>query len=498
MFCTFCYCLVGQKEYQYDNDRKKLEGGFILGIFEEMIKVGQTMGFSMDGCANDMEKIIETQGVDGETKSDNISDMVIKNLWGNSLFEDVVSEANDQASSYFYLRPHAVSLKRKLWSYLTSLINRWNGECIVMGDFNEVGRKEDRWGTAFNVFGTRFFNQFISSAGLVEIQLEGYNFTWAHPSASKMSKLDRFLVSDGLLSIFPHLSAVCLDRHLFDHRPILLREVNVDYGATPFRFFHSWIDFPGFDLMVKQKWESITLYDKNGMIRFKKKLQFLKKEIRAWIADHKKRQTSNTHILKSKLSDIDKSLDKGDNASNLMELREEIVNQLQDVQNTSTRDFIQKVKIQWAVEGDENSKFFHEEFRNHFAFRFNDPGPRSGFINYVFPNQLNADQVSELEKPISKEEIRLAVRGCGENKSPGPDGFTFEFFLLVSPISCPICLAGLEDLDHLLFRCNMAAEVLRAVCKWWNLAWSPLDSYSTWLSWFSSIRMLSQLKSVLE
>ncbi|GKD61457.1 hypothetical protein Tco_1298966 [Tanacetum coccineum] len=74
------------------------------------------------------------------------------------------------------------------------------------------------------------------------------------------------------------------------------------------------------------------------MIRFKKKLQFLKEEIRAYIADHKKRQTCNTHLLKSKLSDIDKSLDKGDNAPNLMELREEIVNQLQNVQNTSTRN----------------------------------------------------------------------------------------------------------------------------------------------------------------
>ncbi|GKB19877.1 RNA-directed DNA polymerase, eukaryota, partial [Tanacetum coccineum] len=224
----------------FDNDRKKLEGGSILGILEEMIKVGQTMGFSMDGCANDMEKIIGTQGVDGETKSDNISDMAIKNLWGNSLFEDVVSEANGNSGGilcvwdprFFHkdhhiisdnfialygtwspnqtklllisvYAPQAVSLKRILWSYLTSLINRWNGECIVMGDFNEVRRKEDRWGTSFNVFGTRVFNQFISSAGLVEIQLEGYNFTWAHPSASKMSKLDRFLVSDGLLSIFP-------------------------------------------------------------------------------------------------------------------------------------------------------------------------------------------------------------------------------------------------------------------------------------------------------
>nr|GFC21640.1 RNA-directed DNA polymerase, eukaryota [Tanacetum cinerariifolium] len=216
---------------------------------------------------------------------------------------------------------------------------------------------------------------------------------------------------------------VCLDRHLSDHRIILLRKVDVDYGATPFRFFHSWIDFPGFDLMLKQKWESITLYDKNGMIRFKKKLQFLKKEIRAWIADHKKRQTSNTHILKSiksKLSDIDKSLDKGDNASNLMELREEIVNQ----KRASLAVKGVMINGEWV---DEPNRV-KEEFCNHFAFRFNDPGPRSGFINHVFPNQLNADQVSELEKPISKEEIRLAVRECGENKSPGPDGFTFEFF----------------------------------------------------------------------
>nr|GFB89866.1 RNA-directed DNA polymerase, eukaryota [Tanacetum cinerariifolium] len=27
---------------------------------------------------------------------------------------------------------------------------------------------------------------------------------------------------------------VCLDRHLSDHRPIILREVNVDFGPIPF------------------------------------------------------------------------------------------------------------------------------------------------------------------------------------------------------------------------------------------------------------------------
>nr|GEX67287.1 hypothetical protein [Tanacetum cinerariifolium] len=45
-----------------NNVIKLKEGGFILEILEEMITVGQTMGFSMEGCTKDMEKIIGTQG----------------------------------------------------------------------------------------------------------------------------------------------------------------------------------------------------------------------------------------------------------------------------------------------------------------------------------------------------------------------------------------------------------------------------------------------------
>nr|GFC56670.1 RNA-directed DNA polymerase, eukaryota [Tanacetum cinerariifolium] len=41
---------------------KLKEGGSILDILDEMIKVGQTMGFSMHGCTKDMEGIIGAQG----------------------------------------------------------------------------------------------------------------------------------------------------------------------------------------------------------------------------------------------------------------------------------------------------------------------------------------------------------------------------------------------------------------------------------------------------
>nr|GEU40309.1 RNA-directed DNA polymerase, eukaryota [Tanacetum cinerariifolium] len=42
---------------------KHKTGGSILVVLDEMIKVGQTMGFTMDRCANDLEKIIGSQGV---------------------------------------------------------------------------------------------------------------------------------------------------------------------------------------------------------------------------------------------------------------------------------------------------------------------------------------------------------------------------------------------------------------------------------------------------
>ncbi|GJS34700.1 RNA-directed DNA polymerase, eukaryota [Tanacetum coccineum] len=137
-------------------------------------------------------------------------------------------------------------------SYLASLISQWDGESIVMGNFNEVRSVEERWGSTFNALGASVFNDFITNSGLSEVQLEGYSFTWTHPLASKMSKLDRFLVTEGLLSSFPNISAICLDRHLSDHRPILLREIYTDFGATPFysnqmdylmKFYEFWVRF---------------------------------------------------------------------------------------------------------------------------------------------------------------------------------------------------------------------------------------------------------------
>ncbi|GJV97810.1 RNA-directed DNA polymerase, eukaryota [Tanacetum coccineum] len=370
------------------NDQNRREGGSILELLEGMLKVGQTMGFSMDGVRNDMEKITGAQGDQMETKMDSISDMDVKILWGNTNFDFSFSEAvgnsGDEAYVDFCLRPPK--------------LDHINACC---------------------------------------------GLTW-----------DRLLIV-GL------------------ERPLL------------------W----GFDQFVNHTWSSISLSDSNGMIRFKKKLQILKKEIRVFVADQKKKKESRVNDLKDKLSEIDKVLDQGGVSDDILLARTECKNALLESKAADSRDYLQKAKIQWAVEGDENSKFFHgivnrkranltvkgimidgdwvdepsrvkSEFRNYFADRFQDPGNCNGKINFTFPNRLSLDQVADLENPITRDEIRKAVWGCGENKSPGPDGFTFEFFRKFWQVVGPdFCTAVEWFFDHAAFPIGCNSSFIALIPK---------------------------------
>ena len=46
---------------------------------------------------------------------------------------------------------------------------------------------------------------------------------------------------------------------------------------------------------------------------------------------------------------------------------------------------------------------------------------------YKFPKQ-NQEEIENLNRPITSMEIETVVRNLPTNKSPGPDGFTAEFY----------------------------------------------------------------------
>ncbi|GJU29755.1 RNA-directed DNA polymerase, eukaryota [Tanacetum coccineum] len=159
------------------------------------------------------------------------------------------------------------------------------------------------------------------------------------------------------------------------------------------------------------------------------------------------------HKVKEKIA----IFDQGSCNDDLIHERSNLLKELQDFNKSSSLDMAQKAKIRWAIEGGENSKFFHgiinkkrsqlaihgvladgdwivepslvkNEFLKHFATRFAAPSSSSITFDYQFPNRLTPDQIEDLERNVSYEEIKRAGWDCGISKSPGPDGFTFEFY----------------------------------------------------------------------
>nr|GEU32847.1 nucleotide-binding alpha-beta plait domain-containing protein [Tanacetum cinerariifolium] len=76
------------------------------------------------------------------------------------------------------------------------------------------------------------------------------------------------------------------DRYLSDHRPILLRESVVDYGPSPFKFYHHWLEVDRFRKFVEDTWNAAPGHNLNGISNLMLKLKFLKSKIKEWNSTH--------------------------------------------------------------------------------------------------------------------------------------------------------------------------------------------------------------------
>ncbi|GJY58794.1 RNA-directed DNA polymerase, eukaryota [Tanacetum coccineum] len=156
--------------------------------------------------------------------------------------------------------PQEAKEKRMLWDYLAHVSNQWVEDEIYK------------------------FNH-IQNAGLDEVPLGGSAYTWCLKSASKMSKLDRFFVSENLLSMCPNITAITLERFISDHRPILLREVRYDYGPIPFRFYRYWLEVVVLKSLFRDSW-NVALITRIYASELMGNLNFIKDRIRSGSSIH--------------------------------------------------------------------------------------------------------------------------------------------------------------------------------------------------------------------
>ncbi|GJX81255.1 RNA-directed DNA polymerase, eukaryota [Tanacetum coccineum] len=299
--------------------------GSILLLIEELIK-GLTHKAKKDWvkelCVSNKVNFLTLQ----ETKMESIELFDIKRCWGNFAFDYVHSASVGNSGGILCVWDSNSFMK--LNATVSDYFVMVRGEVIIMGDFNEVHNKNERLGLIYNVQGANAFNSFISSAGLEEVPLGGCSFIWVHKSASKMSKLDRFLISESLMISCPKFLAITLDKYLSDHHPIILRESTYNYGRILFCYFHYWFEVDGFEKFVKQVWYEALVDASNPMLNLMYKLKYLKKNIHAWNDD-------------------------------IISKRTKVVNSIEEVEKLQSMEAAQKAKIKWAIKGDENSKYYH-------------------------------------------------------------------------------------------------------------------------------------------
>ncbi|GKA71461.1 RNA-directed DNA polymerase, eukaryota, partial [Tanacetum coccineum] len=180
-----------------------------------------------------------------------------------------------------------------------------SGGLISMWDPNFFSKEsiwtrneQERVGSIFNNIEADYFNSFIDASGLVDLPIGGRCFTWMNKAGTKLSKLDRFLISEDVIDLLPDIRITALDRIWSDHNPILLHVDKIDFGPSP---------------------KAAALEE---------------------------------------LSSIEKKIDEGSASPSDSENRLNLLHELEIIDKFASMDLIQKARVKWDIEGDENTKFF--------------------------------------------------------------------------------------------------------------------------------------------
>ncbi|GJY54937.1 RNA-directed DNA polymerase, eukaryota [Tanacetum coccineum] len=547
-------------------------GGSILDLMENLIEVGQTMGFNMEGCMKIFEDIVGFQGEQNvikriETKMESIDLITIKELWGNSSFDYAFSlvvgfsggilsvwnpnlfiKESVTISDHFLAihdtwissdtrtiiinvyAPQDLSDRKALWDYIKHFVDSWSGESIILEDFNEVRSENERLGFIFYENGANAFNHFITRAGLIDLPLEGYSFTWTHPSASKMSKLDRFLVSEGMIVAFSSLSAICLERYLSDHRPILLRELDVDYGPSPFRLYHSWYSKDGFDDLVEQTWKSpipnesnskfpsgcnasfITLIPKTQDSKLVKDFRPISLIGSIYKIITKIMANRITLVISDLVSDVQSAfvagrqiLDGKREKSNISTLVN-VLNCFSMASGLKINLYKSKLRgIGVKVGGLTLSKAvlrFHPLFNMFYVSCSHGYSEQVGvYTLFALEDDKLVSVSDKLQAPSLLDSFRRPP--CGGIEDSQLTSLAQDLAAVVLSnipsyyLSHLLASLGVKAI-HIFFNCHVARDLLSKVARWWELELLDIHAYEDWLSWLITLRLSKRLKDILK
>ncbi|GAU37337.1 hypothetical protein TSUD_395180 [Trifolium subterraneum] len=170
------------------------------------------------------------------------------------------------------------------------------------------------------------------------------------PNSFTMSRLDRFLVSEGFIEKGNLSYQWVGDRDISNHCPIWLMCSNFNWGPKLFTFNNCWLEHPKFFEFVKETWENMDIRGKKAFI-IKEKLKGLKEALKVW-----NREVFGFMELKidktvKELNEVEELLATGNIDANIINPKE-LVRQFWQQLNFKESLLHKKSRTKWAQEGD--------------------------------------------------------------------------------------------------------------------------------------------------
>ncbi|PNX76937.1 cysteine-rich receptor-like protein kinase, partial [Trifolium pratense] len=223
----------------------------------------------------------------------------------------------------------------------------------------------------------------------------------------------------------------------------------------PSRMLKCWKDVPGYNLFVREKWNTFQVEDWGGYV-LKEKLKMMNAALKDWHKMHVQNVPSRIETLKDQLSLLDQRGEEVDLSGEELAELHGVTADLHSLSHLQASISWQQSRSLWLKEGDANSKYFHSVLascsrRNaisvihvegasledvapirqavfsHFASHFKSSTEERPRVDNLQFKRLTYVEGSSLTKPFTETEVKSAVWDCDSYKSPGPDGINFSF-----------------------------------------------------------------------
>ncbi|GJX53819.1 RNA-directed DNA polymerase, eukaryota, reverse transcriptase zinc-binding domain protein [Tanacetum coccineum] len=234
----------------------------------------------------------------------------------------------------------------------------------------------------------------FTSLRLCDLPMGGKRFTRMNNIGLKHSKIDRFLVSNHVVHLWPNTNVLALPREFSDHTPILLKTSAPDFGPTPFKLFNTWLEHHEFPELVRSSWNlpvtglpTVNSLSNNGLCYDKDVMYF-------------NRHRDRIQVTLTQIRIRSPYMENGSRINGL------------------------NIHGEWITE----PLALKSHIFNSFHVRFKEDNHSRPLYSSNLFKQLSLEESLLLDSPFTPDEIKEAVWNCGSSKAPGPDGFTFKFF----------------------------------------------------------------------